>query len=305
MQTFRAQSRPLLPLLCAMSWLVTFPALAQAATYYVSNAGNNGNSGSQAAPWQTISFGVTRLVAGDTLYIRGGVYTGISNSIDDTKFARGGNSFSNAITIAGYPGEAVEIQPPYPYGAISLSKPQSSYFIFQDFTVNMGPQGSSWPRTLVAGGAGPCGVYVSSGAHHNRFLRLTVKDNQGNGICLSDNGGNAPFNEILQCVLSGNGRYAYGGPTPGENQGYGIYMFTSDNLIDGNDIHDNDGYGIHAYGTQNQSRNVFRNNRVYGNGVMSGGQTSASWSRPEGTTSSTTISSTGIRAALMSAALAS
>ncbi len=46
-----------------------------AATYYVSPSGNNANAGSEAAPWRTIQKAADTMVAGDTVLVRGGIYS--------------------------------------------------------------------------------------------------------------------------------------------------------------------------------------------------------------------------------------
>jgi parallel beta-helix repeat protein len=53
---------------------------------------------------------------------------------------------------------------------------------------------------------------------------------------------------------------------PGINNGYGIYMFTTDNVVDGNEFYSNCAYAIVAYG----DRNVFRNNVIHDNGTRGG-----------------------------------
>src|SRR5205085_12016371 len=81
--------------------LVAAPAVASAATYYVATTGNDANPGSLSAPWRTISVAVSRLTAGDTLYIRGGVYTSGADTIDSqAKAVPRGTSWAAAITIA-------------------------------------------------------------------------------------------------------------------------------------------------------------------------------------------------------------
>src|SRR5689334_9873609 len=47
----------------------------QAATYYVSTTGSDNNNGtSLSTPWRTINKAAQTMVAGDTVYIRGGTY---------------------------------------------------------------------------------------------------------------------------------------------------------------------------------------------------------------------------------------
>jgi parallel beta-helix repeat protein len=228
----------------------------------VSSAGSNQNDGTIGSPWQTIRFALSRLAAGDTLYIRGGTYTGGDNTIDSqTAALRSGTSWSNAITIAGYSGEPVTIQPPDNVSGIRLTTGAPAYFIFQDFTIDM----ANSTRSGGAGGAD--GVYLSSGAHHNRFQRVEVKNNAASGFQFSSANGNSPFNEVLNCAIHDNGS------APGINRGYGLYISTSDNLFEGNDVYGNGGYGFHLYdssGPFNVARNIIRNNSVHDNGTHGG-----------------------------------
>ncbi len=71
-------------------------------TYYVSNSGNNGNSGTLAAPWQTIQYGLDQLSAGDVLLIRGGSYP-------EKLFLQVSGTAGNMITIKNYPNETVVV----------------------------------------------------------------------------------------------------------------------------------------------------------------------------------------------------
>lgn len=257
-----------------MSALPIGPFTAPLDAHYVSLSGSDTTGdGSITRPWLTISYGISKLATGDTLYIRGGTYTGTANCIIDSQFTASGLSWTQPITVSGYPGETVEIQPPYPYGGISLSiaNPVRSYLIFQDLTINMGPQGVNWPTTLITGGEGPSGIGVSGRNHHNRFQRLTVKNNQGTGVQFSDYAGNSPFNEVLNCSVHDNGQYPYGeagSGGAGHNQGYGFYIKSSDNLFEGNDVYNNHGYGFHFYSPNSNpnDRNIIRKNRIHDNG---------------------------------------
>jgi parallel beta-helix repeat protein len=61
--------------------------LAAAATYYVATTGNDSNTGtSVSAPMRTITRAVNKVVAGDTVYVRGGTYR------EDVEMARGGTA---------------------------------------------------------------------------------------------------------------------------------------------------------------------------------------------------------------------
>lgn len=225
-------------------------------TLYVSRSGDDQNQGTISAPWRTLRHAVAQLRAGDTLYVRGGTYTSEDDTIDsELGVVPSGTSWSKAITIAGYPSEVVTILPPDRQG-IRLTTSAPHYLIFQDLIID----GSN----LRQGGTD--NIYIGVGAHHNRFQRIESRNSRANGMVFSSTNGNSPFNEVL------NSKIHHNGLSGGINQGYGAYIFTSDNVFDGNEVYDNGGYGLHFFnvGDRSVNRNVIRNNRIYGNGVQGG-----------------------------------
>ena len=87
--------------------LICAPSSALGATYYVSPSGNDSASGSLAFPFKTINFAVSKLSAGDILYIREGRY------FEEVKVSVSGSAGS-PIQIKGYPGETAIIDAGYP-----------------------------------------------------------------------------------------------------------------------------------------------------------------------------------------------
>lgn len=53
---------------------LSIPVLGFTAEYYVSNSGNNSNTGSQNSPWLTINHAKNNVQAGDTIFIEAGTY---------------------------------------------------------------------------------------------------------------------------------------------------------------------------------------------------------------------------------------
>ncbi|MEM8485182.1 MAG: right-handed parallel beta-helix repeat-containing protein [Bacteroidota bacterium] len=62
-----------LKLFLIMAWLC-FPAVSIADTFYVATSGNNSNPGTAAQPWRNISFAVTKVSPGDTVFVGDGIY---------------------------------------------------------------------------------------------------------------------------------------------------------------------------------------------------------------------------------------
>src|SRR4051794_30334057 len=88
----------------------TSNSLALGTTYYVATDGDDSRSCSEAEsqdwPRRSINGGVECLSAGDTLYVKGGVYNeSIVNSVPS------GTSWSNMVRIAAVPGQAVWLKP--------------------------------------------------------------------------------------------------------------------------------------------------------------------------------------------------
>lgn len=75
-------------------------SVAHAATYYVATTGNNSNPGTKDSPFQTIAYAVSTMVAGDTTYVRGGMY-----SESGVRFLRSGTA-SSPIRLLSYPNES-------------------------------------------------------------------------------------------------------------------------------------------------------------------------------------------------------
>jgi parallel beta-helix repeat protein len=195
------------------------------------------------------------------LYIHGGTYTGSKNVINTQIYTLRSGTQSALVTIAGVSGETVILQPPGGYSGIEYGS-AVAYTVIRDLVLDMVNSASIPGR---AGGAS--GVYVGMGANHNRFLRLEVKNSGANGFEFGNYNGNAPFNEVIDCKIHHNGQAS------GPNNGYGLYVGTSDNTFEGNDGYANGGYGFHLYdnsGSPKVSRNIVRNNRIHGNGTHGG-----------------------------------
>ena len=222
--------------------------VAHAATYYVAKSGNNGNTCTQAQSISTakltIAEGLKCLAAGDTLLVRAGNYDeGINNNIPS------GTSWSSKVRIANYNGETVWLRPL----AIGVNN--------NGFAVYLGGNGLS-PRYIEIDG-----------------INVDATSMQ-NAVSLADSGGANPNNILIQNLeIIGSPKASYGqayvggsdhrlldvkihGSGPGgcglPCSTYGVYVAGDRILIDGCDIYDVNGGGIHIY----QSRKLAESNTV-------------------------------------------
>ncbi|MEZ4271477.1 MAG: hypothetical protein R3C68_08620 [Myxococcota bacterium] len=168
------------------------PSLAWATDYFVSTSGNDAQAGSKSAPWRTLKFSLSQLVAGDTLFIRGGEYKETLMTHTGTDFPHG-TSWENPVTVAAYQGERVTLQ-----GRIAINKetPLTQYLIFDGITIDaLGHEG---------------GIHIQGGAHHIRFIRGEVKNAHGTsgistGYGNDPNPGALTFNEFIDMDVHHNG----------------------------------------------------------------------------------------------------
>ncbi len=91
-------------LLIAFLFTIFLSQFVHSATYYVSTSGNNSNPGTFAKPWGSIAFAVSKMVAGDTTYVRGGLY-----KEGFIIFKRSGSA-SSPIKLLNYPNESPIIE---------------------------------------------------------------------------------------------------------------------------------------------------------------------------------------------------
>ncbi len=94
-----ALSRAFVPALLCLFWACPASGTA-ASTYYLAVDGDDGNAGSEQAPWRSFQHAVDQLGPGDTLLVRGGVYFERDVRIDVAGTA------AAPITIQNYPGES-------------------------------------------------------------------------------------------------------------------------------------------------------------------------------------------------------
>lgn len=111
-----------------LSFLLLSPATLHATTYYISTTGSDSNSGTLASPFRTINQAQIPATAGDTIYVRGGIY--------NERFILWEDGTSTArLTIAAYPGEHVVIDGTGTAANSSLVSIDGAYVDFSGFEV--------------------------------------------------------------------------------------------------------------------------------------------------------------------------
>lgn len=234
---------------------IVSPHAAIAATFYVATTGNNTNScttaQNQATPKRTIASGLACLAAaGDTLQIRGGTY---GENIDSSQLISGTDWNAKAVTIQAFGSEIVTVT-----GQITVNSPGNGitkrYIIFKNLVVD----GNS-----IAIGGGANGGAVD----HIKLDGIEVKNlDDAAAIQIGGDDGTGDTNWVT------NSKVHDGVYTGADLGSHGIYVQSSNNIIENSEIYNMTGFGIHNYaqGSNAPSKNIYRNLYIHNTGTWDG-----------------------------------
>jgi parallel beta-helix repeat protein len=226
-------------LLCLFT-MAFFTSPAWATVRYVSPGGNDANSCEASSdantPKLTIASAVACMSPGDRLYMRAGTY---NEPIDTSRLTSG--SPGKYYSFSGYHRETVTITeiPRGTYG------PNNSYYIFENFVLDGArkTEGEYWT--------------IANGSRDIILRNLEIKSWFGNGLYLESSN-----LQIINCRI-----HDQRGVNVKGSRYYGIYLAKgSNNLIEGNDIYNNPGGGIHIY--PEPADTIIRSNRIHDNNSL-------------------------------------
>lgn len=208
-------------------------AVAHAATYYVDTAGSDSHPGTEKQPWRTVAYAVSKMVAGDTTYVRGGTYNeGL------IRFSRTGTQAA-PIKLLNYPGESpiINFIDPKQFPRILIQHASRinvamGWITIEGFEIAHGYDGikyynlhdstirRNWIHHSLNQGI------LGGGGHHNTFDRNIINHNGGTFDACAATGAN------LDC-----------------NQRHGFYLHGNFYTIINNLIYDNLAFGIQVNGS--------------------------------------------------------
>jgi len=204
--------------------------------YWVSTTGDNGDPGTEAAPWATLPYAVTQVSGGDTVTFKDGTY-----SCGDG---------ADTIDCTGSAGNVITFRAETEHGAILNYSSSSdikwyvsyaSYVTFEDLVLD-GGDGSSGSELVR--------VRYSD---HITFDNCIIRDSQGD--CIRFYGGSQSYMTVQDCTLS-MGNFNNAGQntltfynvsnvtvdncdiSQSDHVGIGC-SFVTDSVISNNDVHDN------------------------------------------------------------------
>ncbi len=249
-------------------FLVVFISMpVYGATYYVdASNGNNSNPGTEAEPWLTIQHAADTMVAGDTVYIKQGIYEEIVDLTGSTGVeGESGNEADGHITYQSYPGNNVVLDGSefqvqdwgcaFMSGRWAEGSRAMDYIKISNLTIRNYPEaGIEFNRESDG-----------KGSHHIILEDLIVHNNAGIGICIwggIESAGTTHNIEVNNCESYNNCDHGF--KFNGDDEGVIDGEHIHDSIIENCVSHDNLYIGIHA-STGNYNITV-RNNTCYNNG---------------------------------------
>jgi hypothetical protein len=241
--------------------------------YFVAPSGNDAGPGTRKRPWKTIQHAADLAGAGDTVYVRNGIYH------ESVTIPNSGTQAGGYITFESFPGETAildgsTLTPPSDTWSALFYVVNQSYIIIKRFEI----------RNYIATvpGQQPAGILIDGYGSHIQILNNQIHSIQvlraingsscdpsscnGHGIAIY---GESPSRSLNHIVVSGNEVYNL-------KSGWSESVTLDGNVrnwtVVNNAIHNNDNIGIDAagfYGFDPDPRTDYarygeiRGNRVY------------------------------------------
>jgi hypothetical protein len=234
----------------AVITLVTQPATGN--TYYVSTSGNDSNPGTINRPWRHIQHAADMVQAGDTVYVRQGVYREV------VTMKSSGSASAGFITFSSYSGELATLDgtgQPIPNGQWGLFTISSqSYIVINGFEVRnyKTAKVADVPIGIWIFGQGS-NVQIVNNHIHNIETNAKANPNLCNtdafGLTVDGTVGNQSINAL---VISGN---EVDHNKTGCSETVSVDGNVENFVISDNLIHDDDNIGVDAIGFEKVSPN--------------------------------------------------
>jgi len=234
--------------------LLALPLLAS--DFYVSPSGSASGSGSITGPWdlETALDQPSAVKPGDTIWLRGGTYTGhFVSALKGTK--------NKPIVVRQYPGERATIDGNYGGNEVTLIV-NGQYAWFWGFEITNSDPGRTSP---TSGSAKPArrGEGANLLGRGTKLINLAIHDSAQGVLTTSQ----APDAEVYGSLIYYNG---WDGPDRGHGHGIYVQNETGTKRVADNVIFGQFGFGIHGYTESGTLDDIhIEGNTSFQNGVLS------------------------------------
>jgi parallel beta-helix repeat protein len=224
-------------------------SIASAANYYVSGNGSDTNPGTFQYPYKTITKGISRLKAGDNLYVRSGIFR-------ERIYIPQSGTENSPVRIMAYPGEypVIDGEGWFPDGNwSSLIQLEGNYIWVSGFEVK-----NANTAGIYKGGAG-----VELYGHHNKVSYMKVHHCRENGIIAMGDFSIVEDCQVWQTVLSNSGNPGSADWSSGLSAARSpVDGITTSAILRRNIVYNNWGEGLSSYEAEGT---LIEDNIVYDN----------------------------------------
>lgn len=234
--------------------------------YYAALVGDDSSPGTEEQPFRTIAKGISVLKPGDTLLIGSGEYDE-AITYSGPGAIPGGESWDKPVTIAAQNPGTVTMKATSAYQvAVNLSNARQKYIIM-DGIIFDAQNVTNHAMKFESHGMDPVTYKAIGAAHHIRIKNCEIKNAPATGIHVTAGSDNCEF---INLKIHHNGTTGYD---------HGLYLCSHNNTVDGCEIYDNAGFGVHVYNSRydgihpiyEADNNIVRNCRIHNNSVSGGG----------------------------------
>ena len=237
-----------------LAYIAFFSGTLHAMPFYVDIGGSNSTgNGSSANPWRTLDFGIEQLNAGDTLYVKAGTYEPVVvNDLHGTA--------ASPITIKSFDNDVVTVDGKNRRHAMYFGR--SSHIIIDGFqltdsdslvdqAVGLNPDNAADKATLNSIVSQTGNGIKFSESQHMTIQNSDIFHTGSHGVIGVDSDNISVLGNTIHTGIKGI-------------SSYGVYLRNVANIIAGNTIYNNTGYGLHLNPSLVYS--TIENNVIYDNG---------------------------------------
>jgi parallel beta-helix repeat protein len=222
-------------------------ATVVASALYVSTSGNDNNPGTSSSPWRTFQHAANAASAGDTVYLRGGIYN------EAVTVNVSGSASGGYVTFQSYPGETAIVDGT---GLVPSSSGQSGLVNITDksYIKIVGLELRNFAASSTS--QVPVGVWITGASNniqilsnHIHDIANTAQSTNANALGLAAYGSN-PTTAISNLTIDGN---ELDHLTLGSSESLAIDGNVQNWSVTNNVVHDNNNIGIDAIGFEGVS----------------------------------------------------
>ena len=232
-----------------LALLVSMAGILTGTDYYVDvNRGDDLYNGlSLLAPWKTLKPANDKAVAGDVIYLRGGVYSQESDQYHSIIHPKNSGYDGAYIAYKNYANEDVVLTGCYQ--PILLANPAAEYITIDGMTVDGGNRDTSLVDIFAM-------IYGNHNVLQNcRLTNLRTNSDWWKGIYITGS-----YNKILNCSISNVGHSI---SAESSGIGDGVWVEGSHNLIENNDVSNCGHNGLLLRGQYNIAKGNILHGEIY------------------------------------------